>query len=60
MRLDARRRGGANIGNIRPTSNAAQPGCSVRRMQAEFHHGLLVEALREPRTWRAPAQSFFR
>ena len=34
-----------NIGNIRATSNAVQAGCSGRRMQPEFHHGLLGAAV---------------
>ena len=29
-----------DIGNIRATSNERQAGCSVRRMQAGFHHRL--------------------
>jgi hypothetical protein len=27
--------------DIEATSNDVQTGCSVRRMQADFHHGLL-------------------
>jgi hypothetical protein len=41
MRPSGKATRSANIGNIRATSNAARRDARARRMQAEFHHGLL-------------------